>query len=411
MRALQALQPQIKEIQEKYKNDRQRMQQEMMRFYQENKVNPFASCIPLLAQLPVFITLFYTLARAAGGHRLPDGQPAAKCRTGTGRAFLFIPDLTAKATGAELIVLLVLYVGTQLISGMVMAVTADSNQRILMLVLPFIFVPFIIAFPAGLVLYWITTNVWTIGQQYVIQKVIPAPDGYADARGGAAAKPPPPPPKKKKRGASAGMLRHGLARVRRVTRDRLAGGAVRAGARSWSSGSSTSLTSTARSRSSRTTSAIDGLGRGRGRLRPADRPPRPDDRRPAAALLPGGLPRHAASASGWWSTPPATASAAARRSIARADRAAEQAISGERPIEMDPMSAQERRVVHEHLKDRAGVETYSEGDEPHRCVVVAPLRLRVSAGRAALASLGPPRRGEPLETRARAAGARSRASV
>ena len=61
MRALQALQPQIKEIQAKYKNDKQRMQQEMMRFYQENKVNPFASCIPLIAQLPVFITLFYVL--------------------------------------------------------------------------------------------------------------------------------------------------------------------------------------------------------------------------------------------------------------------------------------------------------------------------------------------------------------
>jgi spoIIIJ-associated protein len=58
---------------------------------------------------------------------------------------------------------------------------------------------------------------------------------------------------------------------------------------------------------------------------------------------------------------------------ARADRAAEQALSGSHTVEMDPMSAQERRVVHEHLKDRAGVETYSEGDEPHRCVVVAPL--------------------------------------
>jgi spoIIIJ-associated protein len=57
----------------------------------------------------------------------------------------------------------------------------------------------------------------------------------------------------------------------------------------------------------------------------------------------------------------------------RADRAAEQALSGNRPVELDEMSAQERRVVHEHLKDRAGVETYSEGDEPHRCVVVAPL--------------------------------------
>jgi spoIIIJ-associated protein len=58
---------------------------------------------------------------------------------------------------------------------------------------------------------------------------------------------------------------------------------------------------------------------------------------------------------------------------ARADRAAEQALSGSRAVEMDPMSAQERRVVHEYLRDRAGVETYSEGDEPRRCVVVAPL--------------------------------------
>ena len=57
----------------------------------------------------------------------------------------------------------------------------------------------------------------------------------------------------------------------------------------------------------------------------------------------------------------------------RADRAAEQALSNNRVVEMDPMSAQERRVVHERLKERAGVETYSEGDEPHRCVVVSPL--------------------------------------
>jgi YidC/Oxa1 family membrane protein insertase len=67
MRALQALQPQIKEIQEKFKNDRQRMQQEMMRFYQQNKVNPFSACVPLLAQLPVFITLFYAVYTPATG--------------------------------------------------------------------------------------------------------------------------------------------------------------------------------------------------------------------------------------------------------------------------------------------------------------------------------------------------------
>jgi spoIIIJ-associated protein len=59
--------------------------------------------------------------------------------------------------------------------------------------------------------------------------------------------------------------------------------------------------------------------------------------------------------------------------VARADRAAEQALAGNHQVEMDPMSAQERRVVHEHLRDRAGVETFSEGDEPRRCVVVAPL--------------------------------------
>ena len=206
MRAMQALQPQIKELQEKYKNDKQRMQQEMMRFYKENKVNPLASCLPLLAQLPVFITLFYVLQ-----HDLRFdicGQTAKTCSEFAaqndhaagyfGESFLFIPDLTAKAEGGVLITLLVLYVGTQLISGMVMAVTADKSQRTMMMVLPFIFVPFIISFPAGLVLYWITTNIWTIGQQYVIKQVIPLPQVATPAQA-AAAKPPPPPPRKKKK--------------------------------------------------------------------------------------------------------------------------------------------------------------------------------------------------------------------
>jgi YidC/Oxa1 family membrane protein insertase len=193
MRALQALQPQIKEIQAKYKNDRQRMQQEMMRFYQENKVNPFASCIPLVAQLPVFITLFYVLR-----NELPAdiGCKAGEC--GSEASFLFITDLTAKAAGGELIALLILYVGTQLISGLVMSVTADKSQRMMMFVLPIVFVPFVISFPAGLVLYWITTNIWTIGQQYTIQKLIPAPVAPTPEEV-KAAKPPPKPPKKKKR--------------------------------------------------------------------------------------------------------------------------------------------------------------------------------------------------------------------
>jgi YidC/Oxa1 family membrane protein insertase len=198
MRAMQALQPQIKELQEKFKNDKQRMQQEMMRFYKENKVNPLASCLPLLAQLPVFITLFFVLK-----HELPPdmGCPTAGHCAAYGAEFLFIDDLTGKATGGELIVLIVLYVGTQLISGMVMAITADKSQRMMMFALPLIFVPFILSFPAGLILYWITTNIWTIGQQAVIQRVIPPPV-VATPEGAAAiqaAKPPPPPPRKKKK--------------------------------------------------------------------------------------------------------------------------------------------------------------------------------------------------------------------
>jgi YidC/Oxa1 family membrane protein insertase len=196
MRALQALQPQLKELQEKYKNDKQRMQQEMMRFYKENKVNPLASCLPMLAQLPVFITLFFLLK-----NELPDdiGCEAGKC--GAEASFWFIDDLTAKAAGGELLLLLVLYVVTQLISGLVMSISADKNQRIIMFLLPFLFVAFIPSFPAGLILYWITTNVWTIGQQLAIKQLVPppvtaTPDGAAAVQ---AAKPPPPPPRKKKK--------------------------------------------------------------------------------------------------------------------------------------------------------------------------------------------------------------------
>jgi YidC/Oxa1 family membrane protein insertase len=196
MRALQALQPQIKELQEKYKNDKQRMQQEMMRIYKENKVNPFASCIPLIAQLPVFFTLFHVLR-----NELPDdiGCKAGECASKAG--FLFIEDLTAKAHGGELIALLILYIGTQLVSGMVMSLSADKSQRTMMFLLPLIFVPFILNFPAGLILYWITTNIWTIGQQFVIQKVVPVPVAVTPEGAAAiqAAKPPPPPPRKKKK--------------------------------------------------------------------------------------------------------------------------------------------------------------------------------------------------------------------
>ena len=218
MQALQKLQPEIKKLQAKYKDDKQRLNQEMMKFYQENKVNPLGSCLPLIAQMPVVISLFYMLRRdlkhdicpgivgyAAEAHKSVNNLSCSQFSEATGGAargdwsFGFIPDLTAKATGAVLITLLILYVGTQMAAGAVMAMSADSSQRTMMFVLPLIFVPFIITFPAGLVLYWITTNVWTIGQQYVIQRVIPAPVAVTPEAAAVAKAPPPPPKKKKKR--------------------------------------------------------------------------------------------------------------------------------------------------------------------------------------------------------------------
>jgi YidC/Oxa1 family membrane protein insertase len=104
--------------------------------------------------------------------------------------FLFIPDLTNHATGAVLGVLIVLYVGTQLASGLLMSTTADRNQRMIMLALPVIFVPIIINFPAGLVVYWITTNAWTIVQGLIVRRTVgPAPVPVPKTAGAKAAVP------------------------------------------------------------------------------------------------------------------------------------------------------------------------------------------------------------------------------
>jgi YidC/Oxa1 family membrane protein insertase len=199
MNALRELQPQIKEIQEKFKDDRQRMNQEMMKFYRENKVNPLSSCLPLLLQLPVFIALFQLLRSDEFANKVAADPPVG---------WLFINDLTEKATGAEMVILIALYVGSQMGASLVMSVTADKTQQRIFLLLPLAFIPFIISFPAGLVLYWITTNFWTFGQQVVVRKVAPPPhlapvagggDGGTSAGAGAPGRPPPPPPRKKKR--------------------------------------------------------------------------------------------------------------------------------------------------------------------------------------------------------------------
>ena len=136
MQKLQKVQPEMKALQAKYKDDKQRQQQELMKFYKENQVNPLGSCLPLVAQLPVFISLFYMLRSSLRIDICPQTQRAAQhiaagvpishahtvpCGPNNGAGFLFIPDLTNKASGAVLVVLIVLYVGTQLVSSLTMA--------------------------------------------------------------------------------------------------------------------------------------------------------------------------------------------------------------------------------------------------------------------------------------------------
>jgi len=192
MRALQALQPQMKEIQEKYKDDKERMQREMMEFYRENGINPLASCWPLLLQLPVFFALFNLLRG--------DDFREEVTQSGS-ESFLFVQSVIEKPHGAELIILIVLFIGTQLAAGMVMASRVEGPQRAIMFILPIVIAPFIITQPAGLAVYWIATNVWTLGQQYVVQRVAPPPEAAKPEAVAAAkaAKPPPPPPRKKKK--------------------------------------------------------------------------------------------------------------------------------------------------------------------------------------------------------------------
>ena len=201
MQRLQTLQPEIKKIQARYKDDRQRMNQEVMAFYQREKVNPLGSCLPLVLQIPFFISLFYLL-------RSDEFQQDIATNPG----FFAIDNLAEKITGDPVLlgVLIVLYVGTQLAASAVTAISADPTQRRIMFALPFVFVIFIVNFQAGLIVYWITTNVWTIGQQLLVKKLYPKPQlataagAPAGGDGGTAARGKPPSPKPAPPAAAAG---------------------------------------------------------------------------------------------------------------------------------------------------------------------------------------------------------------
>jgi YidC/Oxa1 family membrane protein insertase len=166
MQNMQAHAPQMKEIQRKYKGDRQKMNEELMKFYRENNINPAASCLPLLAQFPIFISLFYVLKHFS--KHVPAGSDLSWLHV--------VPDISAKATAYwSGYLLLAIYAASQIASTYFMSATMDRTQRSIMMVLPIAFIPVIAHFPVGLVLYWMTTNLWTVGQGLVTRRLAPRP--------------------------------------------------------------------------------------------------------------------------------------------------------------------------------------------------------------------------------------------
>ncbi len=167
MQNLQAHAPEMKAIQQKYKHDKQRMNQEMMAFYKENQINPAASCLPMLAQFPIFIGLFFVL-RDFDDEILPL-YPASSTE------WLGLIDITEDTKVGWGPLLIVLYAISQLTSSYLMSQNMQPAQRVMLLVLPIAFIPFVLNFPSGLMLYWLTTNLWTTGQGLITRRLTPKP--------------------------------------------------------------------------------------------------------------------------------------------------------------------------------------------------------------------------------------------
>ena len=199
MLAMQRLQPEIKKLQAKHKGDRQKLNEEMMKLYQENKVNPLGGCLPLVVQFPVFISLFHVLRSTAAtvplGSQLYKDILAAKPN---GLTFLGM-DLSLKATDSHssLWVALPYYilVGAVFLTGFLQSRQSQRNtppganaqMQMVTKVLPIAFGAFSLFFPAGLVLYFLVSNLWRLGQQELIMRKI-APRDHGGKSGAIDAK-------------------------------------------------------------------------------------------------------------------------------------------------------------------------------------------------------------------------------
>jgi YidC/Oxa1 family membrane protein insertase len=168
MQSLQLHAPEMKRIQQQYKNDRQRQSEELMKFYRENKINPYAACLPIVFQIPIFISLFFVLKdfEREVFPRFPSST----------LDWLGLVNITEDVRYGWGPVLLAVYVASQLTSTWLMSTQMQSTaQRVMIMVLPIVFIPFILNFPTGLMIYWLTTNLWTTGQGIVTRRRMPKP--------------------------------------------------------------------------------------------------------------------------------------------------------------------------------------------------------------------------------------------
>jgi YidC/Oxa1 family membrane protein insertase len=187
MAKMQKLQPELKELQKKYKDDKQKLQQETMEFYKKNNVNPLAGCIPLLLQMPVFFALFQALRNPSeivtnvlGGFYLEGVTKSINMGvvglhstaeflikiTNPSYKFLWL-DLNARD---PFFILVIIMVVTMFLS--MKMTTTDARQSKIMYIMPVVFGFISYSFPSGILIYWVTTNVWSIGQQWLVNKLV-----------------------------------------------------------------------------------------------------------------------------------------------------------------------------------------------------------------------------------------------
>ena len=198
-RALQILQPEIKAIQKRYKDDRQKQSEEMMKLYRENGTNPFSSCLPIILQMPIFFALFHVL-RYGVAEDNPIGPMTQPLVDSAAQATLFgapisatfmnaanYPDATLNIRIVSLVLIALMTLTTFITQKQLLVKgisNADSNpflqqQKLLVYVFPLMFAVFGINFPIGVLIYWLTTNIWSMGQQYYVIRNNPAPGSQA----------------------------------------------------------------------------------------------------------------------------------------------------------------------------------------------------------------------------------------